>query len=81
MSSNITLIVIPGPGARTVSVEDNTTVAQLVSSENLHGRDIIINGEGIPATAYQTATISAGAEVLAADYSWKHSRDLCYRVC
>lgn len=65
MSSNITLIVIPGPGARTVSVEDNTTVAQLVSSENLHGRDIIINGEGIPATAYQTSTIPAGAEVFA----------------
>lgn len=65
MSSNITLIVIPGPGARTVTIQDDTTVAQLVSSENLHGRDIIINGDGILATAYQTTTVPAGAEVFA----------------
>lgn len=65
MSSNITLIVIPGPGARTVSIEDGTTVAQLVCSENIHGRDIIINGEGIPSANYPTTTIPSGAEVFA----------------
>lgn len=65
MSSNITLIVIPGPGARTISIEDGTTVAQLVCSENIHGRDIIINGEGIPSASYPTTTIPSGAEVFA----------------
>ena len=63
--STITLVVIPGPGARTLNLDANTTVASLISNENLHGRDIIINGEGIPATAFQTTVIPANAEVFA----------------
>lgn len=63
--STITLVVIPGPGARTLNLDADTTVASLVSNENLHGRDIIINGEGIPATAFQTTVIPANAEVFA----------------
>ena len=63
--STITLIVIPGPGARTVTLNDSTTVAQLISSENLHGRDIIVNGQGIPATDYGNFTLSSGMEVFA----------------
>ena len=63
--SSITLIVIPGPGARTVNLDDNATVADLVSRENLHGRDIIINGEGIPATTWASATVPANSEVFA----------------
>ena len=42
--SNVTLIVIPGPGARTVTLTPGTTVSSFVSSNNLTGRDIIING-------------------------------------
>lgn len=63
--SNATLIVIPGPGARTITLNDNTTVEQLVVSENLHGRDIIINGQGITPAAYSTTFLSAGAEIFA----------------
>ena len=63
--SSITLIVIPGPGARTVNLDDNATLADLVSRENLHGRDIIINGEGIPATAWASTTVPANSEVFA----------------
>jgi hypothetical protein len=63
--SNITLIVIPGPGARTVEVVPGTTVAQLVCRENLHGRDIIINGSGIPSNRFETTTILPTSEVFA----------------
>ena len=63
--STVTLIVIPGSGARTVNIDANTTVANFVSSENLHGRDIIINGEGVLPTAFQSTVIPANAEVFA----------------
>ena len=63
--STVTLIVIPGSGARTVNINANTTVANFVSSENLHGRDIIINGEGVLPTAFQSTVIPPNAEVFA----------------
>ena len=63
--STVTLIVIPGPGARTLNIDADTTVANFVSNENLHGRDIIINGEGVLPTAFQTTIIPANAEVFA----------------
>lgn len=59
------LIVIPGSGARQLSLNDNTTVAQLVCQESLHGRDIIINGVGIPASQWETTTIPDNSEVFA----------------
>tara|TARA_Y100000592_G_C5466266_1_gene316891 strand:- start:488 stop:703 length:216 start_codon:yes stop_codon:yes gene_type:complete len=62
---NLTLIVIPGPGARTISVNPNTTVEQLVTQENLHGRDIIVNGAGVQPASYQTSVIPNNAEVFA----------------
>ena len=61
----ITLIVIPGPGARTVNLDASATVSQLVCSENLHGRDIIINGVGISPTEYENTIVPASAEVFA----------------
>jgi hypothetical protein len=63
--STITLIVIPGPGARTVNLSDNATVADLVAQENLHGRDIIINGEGISPSTWSTTNVPASSEVFA----------------
>jgi sulfur carrier protein ThiS len=63
--TNITLIVIPGSGARQLSLDSNTTVAQLVCQENLHGRDIIINGSGIPTTQWETTVVPTNAEVFA----------------
>jgi sulfur carrier protein ThiS len=63
--STVTLVVIPGPGARTVTINPNMTVAQLACQENLHGRDIIINGAGIPASQWETTVISQNAEIFA----------------
>lgn len=63
--STLTLIVIPGPGARTISLTDNMTVAQLVTQENLHGRDIIINGTGVLPANFSITTIPENSEVFA----------------
>jgi hypothetical protein len=63
--STLTLIVIPGPGARTIHLANDMTVAQLVTQENLHGRDIIINGTGVLPADFSTTTIPESAEVFA----------------
>lgn len=63
--SNVTLIVIPGPGARSVNIQDNMTVEQLVVQENLHGRDIILNGQGVLPANYATTLLSQGMEIFA----------------
>lgn len=63
--STITLVVVPGPGARTVSLPDDATVSTLVCQENLHGRDIIINGQGVPANTWETTSVPSGAEIFA----------------
>tara|TARA_S200000501_G_C20743440_1_gene708382 strand:- start:297 stop:803 length:507 start_codon:yes stop_codon:yes gene_type:complete len=63
--SQITLIVVPGTGARVVNVTDQMTVEQLIQQENLHGRDIIINGGSVLPATYQTTFIQSGSEVFA----------------
>lgn len=63
--TTITLIVIPGPGARTVTLPANATVAQLVCQENLHGRDIIINGSGITPDNFESTIVPTSSEVFA----------------
>jgi hypothetical protein len=63
--SNVTLIVIPGPGARSVNIQDNMTVEQLVVQENLHGRDIILNGQGVLPANYATTLLGQGMEIFA----------------
>lgn len=63
--STITLIVIPGPGARSIQFSDNITAEHLVCQENLHGRDIIINGVAIAPDAYRSTVIPNGSEVFA----------------
>ena len=62
---NITLIVVPGTGARIVDIPVTTTVEALISQENLHGRDIIINGTSVLPSAYQTTNIPRDSEVFA----------------
>lgn len=64
-ASTVTLVVIPGPGARTVQVQDRMSVADFVCQENLHGRDIIINGQGVPASAWATTPVPEQAEIFA----------------
>jgi hypothetical protein len=63
--STATLIVIPGPGARTISLTDSMTVAQLVAQENLYGRDIIINGVGALPENFSTHIVPPNSEVFA----------------
>ena len=63
--STATLIVIPGPGARTVTLPSNATVETLVVQESLHGRDIIINGQGIPPVQYSSTLVPVNSEVFA----------------
>lgn len=61
----VTLVVVPGPGARQVTIDDTMTVASLVSSQNLHGRDIIINGVGISPSEYSTLNLCEAQEIFA----------------
>jgi hypothetical protein len=63
--NNVTLIVIPGPGARNVNISPGTTLDQLVMQENLHGRDIILNGQGVLPTNYTTTTLLDAMEIFA----------------
>jgi hypothetical protein len=62
---SITLIVIPGPGARTVEITPNMSIADLVAQESLHGRDIIVEGVGILPENFDSTALSNGAEVFA----------------
>lgn len=63
--STLTLIVIPGPGARTVNFTDGMTIEQLVVQENLHGRDLIVNGEGVLPANWSTTLLVSNSEVFA----------------
>jgi hypothetical protein len=61
----VTLVVVPGPGARQIQVEDNMTIADLVSRENLFGRDIIVNGVGVQGSSFATQTLTDAVEIFA----------------
>ena len=63
--STVTLVVIPGPGARTVTFPENSTIETLISQENLHGRDIIVNGQGVSPSLYSQTPIVSGTEIFA----------------
>lgn len=64
-NQNVTLVVVPGTGARQVQVDSQMTVADFVCRENLHGRDIIINGVGVSPTTFNTVTLSGAVEIFA----------------
>jgi len=63
--NNITLIVIPGPGAKTLTLDSNTTVQTLINAQSLSNRDIIIDGQGILPSDYNSTIIPENAEVFA----------------
>lgn len=63
--STITLIVIPGPGARTLTIPQAATVQDLIVQENLHGRDIIIDGQAVLPLNFATTQVPANSEVFA----------------
>lgn len=60
-----TLIIIPGPGARTVTLTPNMTIEQLIVQENLHGRDIIVDGVAVSPSNYATTLTTANSEIFA----------------
>jgi sulfur carrier protein ThiS len=64
-SRTATLVVVPGSGARQVQIDRETTVADFVCRENLHGRDIIVNGVGIPANIWSTSYLNDAVEIFA----------------
>jgi sulfur carrier protein ThiS len=59
------LVVVPGPGARQIQIENNMTVADLITRENLYGRDVIINGVGVQPSQFSTQTLSDAIEIFA----------------
>lgn len=63
--TNVTLVVIPGPGARTVTLSEGATVSDLVRQENLAGRDIIINGVGVQSSDWNTYVVASNSEIFA----------------
>ena len=63
--STITLIVVPGPGARTVEITPNMTLETLIVQESLHGRDIIVNGQGVQPSSYSQTMVVSGTEIFA----------------
>lgn len=63
--STVTLIVIPGPGARTVTLPEGATLQDLVVQENLHGRDLIVNGQGVVPAQWSSTPVVSGVEIFA----------------
>ena len=64
--ATITLVVVPGPGARTVNIQNNsTTILDIVNQESLTNRDIILNGEAIPQNLWSSRTVSSSDEIFA----------------
>lgn len=62
---DISLVVIPGAGHKTISLQPGTTLAALVTDKNLQDRNIIVNGTGVKKEAYATTQLRAGDEVFA----------------
>ena len=62
---NLTLVVIPGPGARSVQVQSGATISDLVCQESLHGRDLIVNGQGVPTNNWNSTPVISGSEIFA----------------
>lgn len=61
----IDLMVAPGNGLRKADINDTMTVEEFVVQEGLHGRSIIINGNGIEPKDYKTTTLDGAQEVWA----------------
>jgi len=61
----IPLMVTPGAGLRRIAINDEMTVAELVSQEGLFGRSIILDGEGVLPDNYTTTTLDGVVEVWA----------------
>jgi sulfur carrier protein ThiS len=61
----ITLVIVPGPGQKSVEVNDNMTLAELAAAHSLNGRNLIIDGRGVPADQWSATTLEGVVEVFA----------------
>lgn len=61
----ISLVLVPGPGHRTVQVAAGTTLAQFAADHNLNSRQLIVDGEGVPASQWGSVTLDGATEVFA----------------
>ena len=62
---NVTLVIVPGPGASTVQISNESTVAEFVSANNLHGRDIILDGASVAPATWNETTLGDVSEIFA----------------
>lgn len=62
---HITLVLVPGPGARSVEVSDTTTLAEFAALHNLNGRQLILDGEGVPPAQWGARTLEGVTEIFA----------------
>jgi sulfur carrier protein ThiS len=63
--TNITLVLVPGPGARSVQVSAGTTLAQFAADHSLNNRQLIVDGEGVPRDQWSSTTLDNATEVFA----------------
>lgn len=61
----LTLVLVPGPGASSVSVATGMTLAQFAAEHNLNGRQLIVDGEGVAPDSWSNVTLDAASEVFA----------------
>ena len=61
----ITLVIVPGPGQKSVEISDSTTLAQFAADHTLNGRNLIIDGRGVPTEEWSSTTLSGVTEVFA----------------
>ena len=62
---NLTLTIFPGSGARTIQFEAGHTLADLVVSEDLQGRQILIDGQSVDANVFREIELRSGMNVFA----------------
>jgi sulfur carrier protein ThiS len=62
---SISLILVPGTGHQTVQVATGTTLAQFAATHNLNGRQLIVDGEGVPASQWGAVTLDSAVEIFA----------------
>lgn len=63
--SDISLWIVPGDGLRTVEVDSNTTVQDLVQSFSLSDRDIAIDGKPVKRDDWASTKVHGADEVWA----------------
>ena len=61
----ITLVLVPGTGAQSVEVQPGTTLAAFAATHSWNGRQLIVDGEGVPADQWSSVTLDGAVEVFA----------------